>query len=275
MKFLPYFLLVFIAFAGVPKDKNSKKIPSYYLIETEFGTIKVMLYNETPLHKTNFEKLVSEKFYDSTLFHRVIQDFMIQGGDPQSKNAAPGLALGNGGPSYTVPGEFIDTLIHKRGAIAAARQGDQVNPQRRSSGSQFYLVQGKPISSEELNNIEQYINRGRKQQIMAYFYNSPKNAVYRDKMYQMRMAQKPDSAKYYSDIINKMVEDSAAKVVFKYSEKAKKEYLSKGGTPFLDGSYTVFGEIVEGFNVLDSIAKVQKDGNDRPLKDIRMTIKKL
>lgn len=182
-------------------------------IETTMGNMVIKLYNETPIHRDNMLKLIQEGFFDNQLFHRVIKDFMVQGGDPQSVGAARGQRLGQGGPGYTIPAEFNPEFFHKKGALAAARQGDQVNPQKASSGSQFYLVQGKVLTPEQMN----------------YFAQSSGTA---------------------------------------YSEEAIKAYTTVGGTPHLDGSYTVFGEIVEGLDVLDYITATQTDGNDRPIQDI-------
>lgn len=189
------------------------------------GRMVVALYNETPEHRDNFLKLVQEGFYDSLLFHRVIPGFMVQGGDPESRSAAPGQMLGNGGPGYTVPAEIVPGLVHTKGALAAARQGDQVNPEKRSSGSQFYLVQGKPFQPNELDMVAQRASR----------YGTPVT----------------------------------------YSEEQKETYATEGGAPHLDGSYTVFGEVVEGLDVIDRIAAVQRDGRDRPVSDVRMFMRVL
>ncbi|HMC97413.1 MAG TPA: peptidylprolyl isomerase [Flavobacteriales bacterium] len=189
-------------------------------IRTELGTIVVALYNETPQHRDNFLKLVREGAYDSLLFHRVIPGFMVQGGDPTSKRAGAGAMLGNGGPGYTLPAEIVPGLVHKKGALAAARQGDQENPEHRSNGSQFYIVQGKTFTPEELQPIEQ------------------RNASYG--------------------------------IPLTYSEAEKRTYSSAGGAPHLDGAYTVFGEVVQGLDVIDAIAAQPCDARDRPLKDIRM-----
>ncbi|MCB0568178.1 MAG: peptidylprolyl isomerase [Phaeodactylibacter sp.] len=186
-------------------------------LETEFGSMLIQLYDATPKHQDNFVRLVEEGYFDSLMFHRVIQQFMIQGGDPDSRNATAGQPLGSGGPGYTVEAEFVDSLIHIKGALAAARTGDNVNPQKRSSGSQFYIVQGQPASEELLNRIE---------------------------------AQKG----------------------FRYSKAQRELYLEKGGTPFLDRDYTVFGQVVEGLDVLDKIAAVPADPRNRPLADVRMKI---
>ena len=199
------------------KRKSMEKAVTDTLIEiiTDHGTMKLKLYKETPLHRANFMKLVSEGFYDSLLFHRVIKGFMIQGGDPDSKNAAPGKMLGSGDVGYKIPAELIDTLYHKKGVLAAARDG---NPEKASSGCQFYIVQGKPMTEAEITQAEQ-------------------------------------------------------RVGFTMSEKQKSDYMTIGGSPWLDRNYTVFGEIVEGLDVIDKIAAVKTLPGDRPETDVRMTIK--
>jgi len=182
-------------------------------MHTNYGDIIIKLYNETPQHRDNFLKLVEECFYDSTLFHRVIAGFMIQAGDPDSKNAVPKKQLGAGGPGYTVPAEFRKDLIHKNGALAAARQGDQVNPQKRSSGSQFYIVVGRPWTEDEMIMVQQ-------------------------------------------------------KTGIKYTDEQKKIYETIGGYPFLDREYTVYGEVIEGLDVVDAISVADTNPADRPLQDI-------
>ncbi len=201
-----------------PVKKEIKQEKTMVIISTDFGDMKAVLYDETPLHKENFVKLAKEGYFDGTLFHRVIDGFMIQGGDPDSKNAKPGQMLGQGGPDYTVPAEFNPQLIHKKGALAAARMADQVNPDKASSGSQFYIAQGKTYTKDELMNLGSRMGRS----------------------------------------FNKTQIDA---------------YTTVGGVPFLDYEYTVFGEVVEGLDVIDKIARVQKDNYDRPTKDIKMTIK--
>ncbi len=188
-------------------------------VRTTAGTMVVALYNETSVHRDNFLKLVRERAYDSLLFHRVIPGFMVQGGDPESRLATPGAPLGSGGPGYTLPAEVVPGLIHRRGALAAARQSDEVNPDRRSSGSQFYIVHGRTYASDELDQVAARNAR----------YGAPVN----------------------------------------YTEEQRRAYATEGGAPHLDGSYTVFGEVVEGFEVLDAIANAPCDGRDRPLADIR------
>jgi len=202
-------ILVF-SISSMSQTKTSQKVVKF-VISTEYGDMKGFLYNETPLHRDNFVKLVKQGFYNGTLFHRVIPQFMIQGGDPDSKTAKPGQALGAGDVGYTVPAEFNPAFIHKKGALSAARQGDNVNPKKASSGCQFYIVEGK---------------------------------------------------KY-----------PAASLPPKYTDDQKKIYETIGGTPFLDGGYTVYGEITEGLDVIDKIANVDRDQSDRPKKDIKMTVK--
>jgi cyclophilin family peptidyl-prolyl cis-trans isomerase len=200
---------------------------------------------------------------------------MIQGGDPQSKNASPNQNLGNGGPNYTIPGEFVDTLHHFKGALAAARQGDQVNPTRASSGSQFYIVHGQKVTDEMLNRVEVMVNTDRVQKIAEKLFNDSANIALKNKLTVFRNTNQKDSFDFYVQIITQMAEKQLGNNRFKYSPQARAKYLQVGGSPQLDGSYTVFGYVKEGLQVVDSIA-VQKLGrNDRPEKDIRMTITKI
>lgn len=192
-----------------PKDMTK------VLFKTSLGDITIGLYDDTPQHKANFLKLVKENYYDGVLFHRIIKGFMIQTGDPDSKTAKPGQPLGSGGPNYTIPAEFVPAHIHKRGALAAARQGDQVNPQKASSGSQFYIVDGTVYSQSDMSQMAA----------------------------QTRKSWTPEQINIYSTI---------------------------GGAPFLDGDYTVFGEVLEGMEVVDKIASQQKDRMDRPMSDIKI-----
>jgi peptidyl-prolyl cis-trans isomerase B (cyclophilin B) len=185
-------------------------------IITDSGVIVIRLYDSTPVHRDNFIKLVNEHFFDSLLFHRVIKDFMIQGGDPISKNALPGEMMGGGGGELgTIPAEFNTTLYHKKGALAAARMGDDINPKKESSACQFYIVQGKKITDDELNMMEMQSGH-------------------------------------------------------KYTAQQRQVYKTIGGTPFLDMNYTVFGEVESGLKVVDKIARLQGDGYNRPLIDLRM-----
>lgn len=195
---------------------NEKKY--YVLIETSMGDMTVELYNETPKHRDNFIKLVNEGFYNDLLFHRVIANFMIQGGDPKSRDAKPGQMLGDGNLGYTVPAEFRPNLIHCKGALAAARQGDQVNPTKASSACQFYIVQGNVWSADKL-------------QMMA-----------------MQMGKT-------------------------FTPQQIETYTTVGGTPHLDGDYTVFGQVIDGLDVIDKIATVKTAPGDRPLEDVKMRMR--
>ncbi len=216
------------------KTEATKDAMKYVEIDTNLGRMVVGLYNETPGHRDNFLKLVNEGFYDSTQFHRVIPTFMIQGGDPNSRSGDP-QTHGQGGPGYTIPAEFNTALFHKRGALAAARQADQVNPERASSGSQFYIVQGRVLRDEELTGMETQLKQ----------------------------------------------RDST----FAITPEAREAYTTVGGVPFLDTQYTVFGELVEGMDVLDAIAaagtyrSTGQSNNpalaDHPVEEIRMTMKEL
>lgn len=236
------------------------------LIETAYGNMKVKLYDETPKHRDNFISLAADKFYDGTIFHRVINEFMIQGGDPDSKEATIDKELGEGGPGYQLDAEFNANLFHKKGVLAAAREGDSVNPERKSAGSQFYIAQGKTYTEEELDLAVRKINQRRENKIFEMSISS--NAERLEKV------QAEDLKKYYAlvDSLNHEAEKLILKEKFVLSEAQKKAYTTVGGIPHLDGQYTVFGEVVEGLDVLDKIASVNVNNQDRPLEDIEMKI---
>ncbi|MBR6491744.1 MAG: peptidylprolyl isomerase [Bacteroidales bacterium] len=241
------------------------------IIHTDLGDMVVVLYDETPQHKENFLKLAGEGYYDSLLFHRVIKDFMVQGGDPNSKNAKPGVQLGNGGPDYTIEAEFVPKYIHKKGALAAARQGDNVNPQKRSSGSQFYIVQGKTYNDAQLEQMNNSREQARVQDIFSQFINRPENSQY---LQQLIDAQHANDQKAYSDVISEIepiiMNEHKKDSSWMLTPEQIEIYKTVGGTPFLDTQYTVFGEVIEGLDVIDKIAAVQTDRSDRPVKDVKM-----
>jgi peptidyl-prolyl cis-trans isomerase B (cyclophilin B) len=215
---IPIVSLISIIFLqSFPATAQEEQHEQFIKIETSMGDMVIKLYNETPAHRDNMIKLINEDFYNNQLFHRVMKDFMIQGGDPHSAGAEKGQRLGSGGPGYTIPAEFNKNLIHKKGALAAARKGDQDNPEQASSGSQFYLVQGKVLTPEEINVLTQ---RG----------------------------------------------------VATFTKESAEIYTTIGGTPHLDGAYTVFGEIVVGLDVLDAIASQPTDAYNRPLQDVIYSI---
>src|SRR3989304_4408590 len=240
------------------------------LIETNYGTIKLKLYNETPLHRDNFLKLVGNHFYDSLLFHRVINTFMIQGGDPDSKNAPSQKMLGDGDVGYTIPAEFHPEIFHKRGVLAAARNGDEVNPEQASSGCQFYIVQGKVFNDSLLGVVEKRITR-----MKAYnkVVRNPENKQLLDKFNQFQKQENADSIKAAKAKIDQLTDAEIVNIIpYKIPFEQRKIYTTIGGTPHLDGSYTVFGEVIEGMEVVDKIAAVPRNKADRPLTDVRMKI---
>lgn len=236
-------------------------------IETTLGDITVRLYDETPIHRDNFVKLVKEGYYDGTLFHRVIKDFMIQGGDPDSKGAPAGKMLGVGGPDYTLEAEIKDNLYHKRGALAAARQGDEVNPERRSSGSQFYIVWGQVYKENQLNQLGKQI---RMQKVQDAFNNLAK--AHREEIMQMRRERNRAGLQELQDQLIAEAENKVGKQGL--TDQQMQLYSTVGGTPHLDGQYTVFGEVEEGLNVVEQIQNTATGRADRPTNDIdmRMTI---
>lgn len=236
------------------------------LLETSEGNIKVRLFGDTPKHRDNFLKLVKEGYYNGVLFHRVINEFMVQTGDPDSKNAPAGKALGAGGPDYTLEAEIVyPKHYHKRGALVAARQGDQVNPERRSSGSQFYIVTGKAYNDSTLKQMERQLQMMQKQQIFNELTKQHKDSI-------MAMRRNRDQAglQKLQDELVAITEQKAAENPAALTSEQREVYATQGGTPHLDNQYTVFGEVVEGMDVVDKIEKAETDGRDRPVSDIRI-----
>ncbi|MDO9187188.1 MAG: peptidylprolyl isomerase [Bacteroidia bacterium] len=252
----------------VPFRANSEEIK--LMIVTDFGTIKLKLYNETPVHRDNFVKLIKAHYFDSLMFHRVIQNFMIQGGDPDSKNAPPLIELGNGGPGYNLPAEFNSKLFHKKGVLAAARDSDLENPSQASSASQFYIVQGR-VYNDSLLNIQ--AKRITKLKLFNTVVNRDENKLLLKRYQAFVKTQQEDSMKVLNDIITKQVEaELPATKLYTFTDEQIKTYTTIGGTPHLDQSYTVFGEVYEGIEVIDSIAKQTVGKYNRPVSDIRMKI---
>ncbi len=217
ISFLAIFLLMaFVSMSQVIVNKvDGTPSGTKVMIETSMGNIMVQLYDQTPIHRDNFIKLAKEGIYDGLLFHRVIEKFMIQAGDPKSRDAEPGVVLGEGSLGYTLPAEFNKELFHRRGALCAARQGDAVNPKKESSASQFYIVQGEIFDEERLEMIGKRFHK-------------------------------------------------------KYTGEQREVYATEGGTPHLDGDYTVFGQVIEGMEVVDKIASSPCDKNNRPKEDVRI-----
>ncbi|MEI3466429.1 MAG: peptidylprolyl isomerase [Bacteroides fragilis] len=251
--------------SGQKKDGNMEK-ETVLKIETSMGDIKVKLYNETPKHRDNFIKLAKDGTYNGTLFHRVIKDFMVQAGDPESKNAPKGKMLGSGDVGYTVPAEFVyPKYFHKKGALSAARQGDEVNPEE-SSGCQFYIVTGKVFNDSTLLNMEQQKNQNK----VTEAFNALAQKHMKE-IYKMRKANDQDGLYALQDTLFIQAEAEAAKQPdFHFTPEQIKAYTTVGGTPHLDGEYTVFGEVVEGMDIVDKIQQVKTDRSDRPEEDVKI-----
>jgi len=250
-------------------SKKNKSKNQVVLVATNYGSFKLKFYDDTPIHKANFLALVDSGFYDSLLFYRVIREFMIQGGDPSSKNAPAKKALGQGGPGYQMPAEIMPNHFHKKGVIAAAREGDQVNPERKSSGSQFYIVTGRVYSKSNLAQMEKSIDHGKK---VGHLQRLMKTEEYREanKWLQYcrsaRLDYKYDSIIHSFDPMLDAYLDSVGH--FKFTPEQITAYSSVGGSPHLDGGYTIFGEVTAGMDVINLIENMGCDGNDRPKVDV-------
>lgn len=243
-------------------DSNSVVVD----ITTSLGDIKVLLYGDTPKHRDNFVKLVNEGFYNGVLFHRVINEFMIQAGDPESKNAPAGKMLGSGDPGYTLEAEFVyPKHFHKRGALAAARTGDDMNPERRSSGSQFYIVTGKAYNESQLAQMEKQMAMMQKQEIFNKLVEE-----HRDSLMAMRRNRDQAGLQKLQEELVAITEQKAAENPAKMTPEQRQAYSTIGGTPHLDGSYTVFGEVIEGMDVVDKIQNVETGAADRPVEDVKI-----
>jgi cyclophilin family peptidyl-prolyl cis-trans isomerase len=238
-------------------------------ITTTEGDIIVRLYDETPIHRDNFIKLAQEGFFNGTLFHRVIKDFMIQGGDPESKGAPQGKHLGSGGPEYTLKAEICpETCFHKRGALSAARLGDEVNPEKESSGSQFYIVWGKPFKPAELKQMERQMAMQQEQGLMNAIV-----AAHRKEIFELRKARNREGLQELQDQLIAKVKEQIKEVgAPKFTQAQTEAYTTIGGTPFLDGEYTVFGEVEEGLDVVERIQNCDTDQADRPVNDVVMSV---
>lgn len=249
-------------------DEQQSKVK----IETNYGTIVLALYNETPLHRDNFIKLTKSKFYDSLLFHRVIPNFMIQCGDPGSKGASQTKFLGNGGPGYTIPAEFMPGLIHKKGAVAAARLGEEQNPLKASSGSQFYIVQGRIYSEQELNQIEEQRISKMTIQVLIDYLQKPEQTELRNQIIALQKEGKTEEYNAKIEEIKALFPQEMAMIErFKYTPEQRKIYTTLGGTPHLDYEYTVFGEVIEGFDIVEKISNVETHF-DRPKINVVMKV---
>lgn len=236
-------------------------------IKTTEGDIVIRLYDETPRHRDNFLKLAKNGYFNGTLFHRVIKDFMIQGGDPDSKNAPKGKILGTGGPDYTIPAEFVyPRYFHKRGALSAARTGDEVNPDRESSGSQFYIVWGKIYKPAELKQMERQMSMQQEQEVFNLLAKEHREEI-------MEFRRNRDQAGLQT-LQEQLIEETKKICKQKgkptFTTEQTEAYTTVGGTPFLDNQYTVFGEVEEGINVVERIQNRKTDRNDRPTEDVKV-----
>ncbi len=240
-------------------------------IKTQYGDMVAILYDETPKHKENFIKLAKEHYYDSLLFHRIIAGFMIQTGDPNSKKAKPGESLGMGGPGYTVPIEVNPKFFHEKGALSAARLPDDRNPEKASSGSQFYIVQGSVIPEASINDLrydQMKLTMGLRQII-----SKPENKALLDSLNSLYYSGDMQAyQKKIFSLVPRVERETGTKVTKDLSPEKIKAYTTVGGSPHLDGEYTIFGKIIKGLEVIDQIAAQPRDAGERPLTDIRMTV---
>lgn len=269
-------LLICLAFIALTAcNAGSKRQTNHHMenekrtlvkLETTMGNITVALYNETPKHRDNFIKLVKEGVYDSTLFHRVIKQFMIQAGDPDSKNASDTAMLGSGDVGYTIPAEFNPKFFHKKGVLAAARQGDDVNPEKASSGCQFYIVTGRKFTEPQLLGMENKINEQREEALFDSLARQHMKEIYK-----MRKAGDNAGLLELQDTLEAQACELADKEEkFRFTPEQIKAYSTIGGAPHLDGSYTVFGEVTEGMEVVDNIEIAKTNRADRPIENIRI-----
>uniref|UniRef100_UPI004029ADB1 peptidylprolyl isomerase n=1 Tax=Phocaeicola dorei TaxID=357276 RepID=UPI004029ADB1 len=269
-------LLICLAFIALTAcSAGSKKQTNHHMenekrtlvkLETTMGNITVALYNETPKHRDNFIKLVKEGVYDSTLFHRVIKQFMIQADDPDSKNASDTAMLGSGDVGYTIPAEFNPKFFHKKGVLAAARQGDDVNPEKASSGCQFYIVTGRKFTEPQLLGMENKINEQREEALFDSLARQHMKEIYK-----MRKAGDNAGLLELQDTLEAQARELADKEEkFRFTPEQIKAYSTVGGAPHLDGSYTVFGEVTEGMEVVENIEIAKTNRADRPVENIRI-----
>jgi len=257
-KYSLLFSLIFIISCNAPGGNENTTVS----IKTKLGDIKIKLYDETPIHRDNFIHLVNSGFYDGISFHRVIKSFMIQAGDPDTKFPKPS-SFPDSLKTYTVPAEFNNLYFHKKGALAAARQGNDVNPEMRSSGTQFYIVQGVKLTDDDLNMAEQRINSNLKQSRFNDFINEISDSI--------RLAGKVSTDAEIQEIASvKMFQYLTSYKDYKIPEEHRSIYKTSGGTPRLDGMYTVFGEVIEGMDIVDKIAEVPTDTGDKPVSDIKI-----
>ncbi len=263
--FAAFVLVTATFFIGCNTSPEMKGDEPILLIETDMGDIKVKLYNETPKHRDNFIKLAEEGFFDGVTFHRVIENFMIQGGDPTTKEN-PSDTIDDAG--YTIDAEFVKGLYHKKGALAAARLGDAENPEKKSSGSQFYIVQGKVFTPDELNVVIERKNKNQRNNLINNMLMKEADKI-------MDKGGNPDFTELYKQMQDTIQAVLSTVKPYQLSQNQIDTYTTVGGTPHLDDDYTVFGEVIEGLEVIDKIAATKTDATDRPVEHIRMKVKVL
>ncbi len=279
MKSFAFLMLFTLVFLGKTVAKNLKNAEdtsrtAIVLIKTQYGDIKIRLSNETPLHRNNFLKLTQQHFYDSLLFHRIIAGFMIQGGDPYSKHAKQFVVLGDSDNRYTIPAEITPNLFHKRGMLCAARDGDDINPKHASSGCQFYITQGRgPLSDKDLQLYEYRINKKLRTHLKDSILQTADYKGVLEKYTYFKTNKISDSLM----LLEKQLDEKINPIYlltphYTFTPQQIQAYKKVGGTPHLDGNYTVFGEVVEGMSAVDKITEVNTDSHDRPLEDIRMKV---
>ncbi|MCM1521096.1 MAG: peptidylprolyl isomerase [Muribaculaceae bacterium] len=259
---------MFFPYAGaqIQKEMTETNNDVKVLLHTSLGDITVLLYGDTPRHRDNFVARVNAGDYDGVLFHRVIDDFMVQTGDPMSKDAPKGKMLGSGDSGTPIEAEFLfPKHYHHRGALAAARQGDAVNPEKKSSGSQFYIVTGRKYSPAQLDQMEHQAVMRRKQDVFNEL-----SKQHRDSIMSMRRNRDQAGLQALQEQLIKETEEMTKGDSVIYTPEMREDYMRIGGTPHLDGSYTVFGKVIDGMNVVDEIEKAETDANDRPLEDIKI-----
>lgn len=261
-----FILTCFIFFAAAQLRGQDRIVQ----ISTNLGTMKFRLYNETPKHRDAFIQLAREGYYDQTLFYRVIQNFLIQGGSKSSRNAAPGKRIGYGDPDKTVDDEILPQFFHKKGALCAPRQPDHINPFKQSDISQFFIIKGQVFTSGKLDTLEMMVNRPIQKKINAQ-HLTPE---IKKKLAELKAEKKVDEFRAIADEVRRKIETdfnlTPGKLIF--SEEQRKAYTTIGGYPDLDGKYTIFGECISGFEVIDKIAALKTDENDRPLTDVKITV---
>ncbi len=256
-------LVILFSFSGRSQDRIVE-------IQTNLGTMKFRLYNDTPKHQNAFMKLANQGYYDGTLFYRVIQNFLIQGGSKSSRNAPKGKRIGYGDPDHTVDDEIFSHYHHKKGVLCAPRQPDGVNPFKQSDISQFYIVKGKVFTEGTLDTLELSINRPIRKEITSQIYTPD----IKEKLKQLKAEKKVAE---FREIAGQVKRDINSRFnlhpgVLKFSPEQRKSYTTVGGYPDLDGKYTIFGECISGFNVIDKIAALKTDSNNRPYTDIKITV---